>query len=93
MVNIMENPMNKWMIWEVKSPYFWFNTHVIPFFYRPVESMIFRKLPVFSVERYGFCQPVFLEGTDFWHGVFFNIGGLEAKSCGLELTQSMAKLY
>ena len=24
---------------------------------------------------------------------FFNIGGLEAKSGGLELTQSMAKLY
>ena len=29
MVQIMENPMNKWMIWGVKTPYFWFNTDVI----------------------------------------------------------------
>ena len=28
MVKIMENPMNKWMIWGV-FPYFWFNTHVV----------------------------------------------------------------
>ena len=27
MVKIMENPMNKWMIWGA-HPYFWFNTHV-----------------------------------------------------------------
>ena len=24
----MENPMNKFMIWGVKYPYFWFNTHI-----------------------------------------------------------------
>ena len=24
MVKIMENPMNKWMIWVVLPPYFWF---------------------------------------------------------------------
>ena len=28
MVKIMENPMNKWMIW-VFSPYFWFNTQLV----------------------------------------------------------------
>ena len=28
MVKIMENPMNKWMIWGA-HPYFWFNTHLI----------------------------------------------------------------
>ena len=27
MVNIMVNPVNKWMIWVV-FPYFWFNTHM-----------------------------------------------------------------
>ena len=26
--NIMEHPMNKWMIWGVKNPYFWFNTPI-----------------------------------------------------------------
>ena len=28
MVKIMENPMNKWMIWGEFSPYFCFNTHM-----------------------------------------------------------------
>ncbi len=28
MVKIMENPMNKWMIWGEKNLYFWFNTHI-----------------------------------------------------------------
>ena len=26
MVKIMENPMNKWMIWGVLHPYFWVDT-------------------------------------------------------------------
>ena len=29
MVKIMETPMNKWMIWGVIYPYFWFNTQYI----------------------------------------------------------------
>ncbi len=31
MVKIVENPMNKWMIWGVngKHPYFWFNTQML----------------------------------------------------------------
>ena len=28
MVKFMEHPMNKWMICEVKTPYFWFNTFI-----------------------------------------------------------------
>ena len=29
MVKIMvPNPMNKWMIWGVKTPYFWVDTHI-----------------------------------------------------------------
>ena len=27
--NFMENPMNKWMIWEETPGNFWFNTHII----------------------------------------------------------------
>ena len=26
-----KNPMYKWMIWGVKTHYFWFNTHIISY--------------------------------------------------------------
>ena len=29
MVKIMENPMNKWMIWGGKHPYFWVDTQML----------------------------------------------------------------
>ena len=54
---IMENPMNKWMIWGGKNPYFWFNTHITPV-----------AVPVVSGQGPG-GQPVFTLAADRRVGV------------------------